>query len=65
MVTADVAQWIEGLSAGLQTSGLPVQFLVRTHAREAGPGPGAGRERQPDMAVSLSLFFLPFPTLSK
>ena len=38
---AGVAQW---LSAGLQTKGLPVQFLVRAHAWVAGQVPCGGTQ---------------------
>ena len=37
--------WLSGLSAGLQTKGLPVRFPVRAHAWVAGQVPSRGRMR--------------------
>ena len=34
--------WLSGLSAGLQTKGLPVRFPVRAHAWVVGQVPGIG-----------------------
>ena len=49
-------EWLSGLSAGLRTKGLQVQFPVRAHAWVAGQDPGGGaHERQPHIDV-----FLPF-----
>ena len=63
---AGVAQW---LSAGLQTKGLPVQFLVRAHAWVAGQVPCGGPARGNQLMflshihVSLPLFLPPFTFL--
>ena len=53
--------WLSGLSAGLQTKGMPVQFPVRTHAWVAGQVPSRGHVRGNHTVMFLSL---PFP-LSK
>ena len=37
--------WLSGLSAGLQTKGSPVRFLVRAHAWVAGQVP-SGKKRK-------------------
>ena len=42
---ADVAQWLSGLSAGLQTRGSLVWFPVRAHSWVVGPVPSGGRAR--------------------
>ena len=51
--------WLSGLSAGLQTEGLPVWFQVRAHAWVAGQVPSEGRARgsHPLLFLSLSLSF--------
>ena len=54
--------WLSGLSAGLWTKGLPVQFPVRAHAWVVGQVPSRGCfERQPQRDVSLP----PFPSVYK
>ena len=51
--------WLSGLSADLQTRGLPVHFLVGAHAWVAGLVPHWGRVRgnHTMMFLSLSLSF--------
>ena len=61
--------WVSGLSAGLQTEGLPVRFSVREHAWVSGQVPSWGRVRANRslnllyISVSLPLFLPPFPSL--
>ena len=52
--------WLSGLSAGLQTKGLLVQFPVRAHAWIAGQVPSRGRVRVNHTLMFLSLFLPPF-----
>ena len=53
--------WLSGLSAGLQTKGLLVQFPVRAHAWVVGQVPSRGHGRG-----NRTLIFLSFPSsLSK
>ena len=57
--------WLSGLSAGLQSKGLPAQFPVRAHAWAGGQVPKRGRARGNHTLMFLSLSFsLPSP-LSK
>ena len=57
--------WLSGLSAGLQTKGLPVRFPVRAHAWVVGQVPSRGHMRGNHTLMFLSLSFsLPSP-LSK
>ena len=49
--------WLRGLSAGLRTKGLPVQFPVRAQAWVAGQVPSRGHVRAID-EVPLTLMFL-------
>ena len=56
--------WLSGLSAGLQTRELLVQFPVRAHAWVVGQVPTWGaHKRQPHIDVSVLLFVPPFPSL--
>ena len=56
--------WLSGVSAGLQTKGSQVRFLVRAHARVVAQVPSGGVcERQPHIDVSLPLLLSPFPSL--
>ena len=47
--------WLSGLSAGLQTKGSLVQFLVRAHAWVAGQVPSEGHVRGNHTLMFLSL----------
>ena len=51
--------WLSGLSAGLQTKGLRVQFPVRAYAWVVGWVPGGGRMRGNHTLMFFSLSFLP------
>ena len=54
--------WLTGLSAGLQTQGLSVQFPVRAHAWVKGQVPSRVRARGNHTSMFLSLSFsLPSP----
>ena len=61
--------WLSGLSASLQTEGLPIRFLVRAHAWVLGLVPGSGMYGRQLIDVSLLyqasllLFLPPFPFL--
>ena len=56
--------WLSGLSMGLRTKGLLVQFPVGAHAWVAGQVPQCGAyKRQPNIDVSLHLFLPPFPSV--
>ena len=54
-------EWLSGLSAGLQTKGLLVQFPVRAHAWVAGQVPSRGRVSGNHTSMVPSL--PPFPSL--
>ena len=55
-------QWLRGLSAGLKTKGLLVQFPVRSHAWVVGQVPNRGRARDNYTLMFLPLSFsLPSP----
>ena len=54
--------WLSGLSAGLRTKGLPVQFPVRTLVWVVGQVPSWGRTRGNHTLMFLSLS-LPSPSL--
>ena len=58
-------EWLSGLSVGLQTKGLLVQFPVRAHAWVAGQVPRKGRVRGNHILMFLSLFSLPSPLSKK
>ena len=53
--TTALAGELSGLSAGLQTKGLPVQFPVRAHAWVAGQVLSRGRARGTTDSMFLSL----------
>ena len=53
--------WLSGLSTGLRTERLPVQFPVRAHDWVAGQVPRWGRATV--RCFSFSLFLPPFPSL--
>ena len=53
--------WLSGLSAGLQTKALLVQFPVRAHAWVAGQVPSRGCSRGSHTLMFLSLSFPPLP----
>ena len=58
--------WLSGLSAGLQTKGLPVRFPVGAHTWVAGQVPSRGCVRGNHILMFLSLSFsLPFPLSKK
>ena len=59
--------WLSGLSTGLQTKGLPVQFPVKAHAWVVGQVPSRGyvRGNHTVMFLSLSLFLPPFHSKNK
>ena len=57
--------WLSGLSASLQTEGLPVQFQVRAHAWVAGQVPGCGCVRGNRLMFLFLSFSLPFPLSKK
>ena len=54
--------WLSGLRAGLQTRGLPVQFLFRAHAWVAGQVSGRWRKRG-NHILMFPFFLFHFPSL--
>ena len=56
--------WLSGLSTGLQTERLLVQFPVRTHAWAVGQVPSWGRVRSTSSMFHSFSVSLPFPSLT-
>ena len=49
-------EWLSGLSANLQTKGLPVRFLVRAHDRSPGGSVRETTTHSPSLSPSLPLY---------